>query len=211
MSRNKYPEETFRKIIEVSTELFMTKGYDNTSMQDIVEKLGMTKGAIYHHFPSKEVLLEQVCENYYSKQNWFLQIQKCTHLSGLEKLQALFSHELLDQEKIKMDRMTKHMFEDRTILVERIKAGVQEASPCIEALIKEGISDGSIQTDFAKEIAEVLLILINFWINPTVFVSSKEEYKQKVLFLKEVLDKLGVPILTSELLEASISYYDSTM
>ena len=55
MARNKYPEVTVEKILEVSQRLFMEKGYDNTTIQDIVNELGgLTKGDMYHHFKSKE-------------------------------------------------------------------------------------------------------------------------------------------------------------
>lgn len=55
MARNKYPEITVEKILEAAQKLFFEKGYDNTTIQDIVDKLGgLTKGAIYHHFKSKE-------------------------------------------------------------------------------------------------------------------------------------------------------------
>ena len=48
MARNKYPEETKKKILEVARELFYIKGYDNTTIQDIVDNLGgLTKGVIY--------------------------------------------------------------------------------------------------------------------------------------------------------------------
>ena len=56
MARNKYPEVTVEKILEVSQRLFLTNGYDNTTIQDIVEELGgLTRGAIYHHFKSMGV------------------------------------------------------------------------------------------------------------------------------------------------------------
>ena len=55
MSRNKYPEVTVEKILDVSQRLFYEKGYEKTSIQDIVNELGgLSKGAIYHHFKSKE-------------------------------------------------------------------------------------------------------------------------------------------------------------
>ena len=58
MARNKYPEITVEKILEVSQRLFMEKGYDNTTIQDIVNELGgLTKGAIYHHSNRKRKLL----------------------------------------------------------------------------------------------------------------------------------------------------------
>ena len=46
MARNKYPEQTVEKILEVSLKLFSEKGYEKTTMQDIVNALGMSKGAI---------------------------------------------------------------------------------------------------------------------------------------------------------------------
>ena len=61
MARNKYPEETVQRILEIAFHLFTTKGYEKTSIQDIVDALGMSKGAIYHHFKSKEEILLRLC------------------------------------------------------------------------------------------------------------------------------------------------------
>ena len=49
MARNKHPEETVAKILDVSMRLFTEQGYEHTTIQDIVDALGMSKGAIYHH------------------------------------------------------------------------------------------------------------------------------------------------------------------
>ena len=46
MARNKYPQRTVEKILEVSLALFNEKGYEKTTIQDIVNALGMSKGAI---------------------------------------------------------------------------------------------------------------------------------------------------------------------
>ena len=49
MARNRNPHETRKKILEVSKDLFLEKGFDNTSIQDIIDGLGgLTKGVIYH-------------------------------------------------------------------------------------------------------------------------------------------------------------------
>ena len=54
MARNKHPEETVNLILDVAFRLFMEKGYENTSIQDIIHGLGgLSKGAIYHHFKSQ--------------------------------------------------------------------------------------------------------------------------------------------------------------
>ena len=47
MARNKYPEVTVEKILDVAHRLFLEKGYDNTTIQDIVDNLdGLSKGAV---------------------------------------------------------------------------------------------------------------------------------------------------------------------
>ena len=54
MSRNKYPEQTVERILDAAQRLFLEKGNEATTIQDIVDELGgLTKGAIYHHFKSK--------------------------------------------------------------------------------------------------------------------------------------------------------------
>ena len=71
MARNKHPEETVRKILDVSLRLFQEKGYEATTIQDIVDALGMSKGAIYHHFNSKEAILDRISEQYYRDLGWY--------------------------------------------------------------------------------------------------------------------------------------------
>lgn len=50
-------EDTRRRILDAATELFNERGYAGTSIRDITERLGMTKGALYYHFASKDELL----------------------------------------------------------------------------------------------------------------------------------------------------------
>jgi len=46
----------------VAAGLFATKGYSATSTRELSDALGITKGTFYHHFPSKEELLMQICD-----------------------------------------------------------------------------------------------------------------------------------------------------
>ena len=56
MARNKHPEETVQRILTTASKLFLEKGYEKTSLQDIIRETGLSKGAIYHHFSSKEAI-----------------------------------------------------------------------------------------------------------------------------------------------------------
>ena len=50
------------KILETAEKLFFEKGFDHTSVQDILDELKLSKGGFYHHFPSKEAVMAEVCE-----------------------------------------------------------------------------------------------------------------------------------------------------
>jgi len=54
--------DTREEILEVALELFATKGYEQTSLREIAERLNITKAALYYHFPSKDELLGDVLE-----------------------------------------------------------------------------------------------------------------------------------------------------
>ena len=57
---NKNETASFRtrnKIIEIARQKFVAKGFYNTSLQEIVEEIGLTRGAFYHHFKNKEEIL----------------------------------------------------------------------------------------------------------------------------------------------------------
>jgi len=55
--------ETREHIIQVAGRLFLQSNYDGVSIHDITQAVGMTKGALYHHFTSKEQLFEEVAHN----------------------------------------------------------------------------------------------------------------------------------------------------
>lgn len=96
MARNKHPEETVNLILETAARLFMEKGYEHTSIQDIINNLGgLSKGAIYHHFKSKEDILVAVTDRITAESNKMLaDICSRPDLNGKEKLKAIFKESI---------------------------------------------------------------------------------------------------------------------
>ena len=91
MARNKYPEETVNRILDTAMRLFMEKGYEHTTIQDIVDQLDVTKGAVYHHFKSKEDILNAAIDRESEPlMRLLVQIRDDPRMTGLEKMQALF-------------------------------------------------------------------------------------------------------------------------
>ena len=55
-------ESTRLEILQVADRLFCSKGYDQTSVQDILDIIHGSKGGFYHHFPSKDAVLQTLCQ-----------------------------------------------------------------------------------------------------------------------------------------------------
>ena len=86
-----------------------------------------------------------------------------------------------------------HYWKNPHILASTIQSNRKYLSPCFRKLIQEGIDDGSIKTKYAKELSE-LLPLMELWMMPSVFPASDEEIKHKFEFLKNMFEKMGLPI-----------------
>ena len=70
-----------------------------------------------------------------------------------------------------------------------------------QELIEEGIKDGSIKTEHAKLLAELFVLLTNFWSIPTIYPMTQEETWEKFLMIKTIMDKLGLPVIDDEFVE----------
>src|SRR5699024_4703359 len=107
MARNKYPEVTVEKILDVAQRLFLEKGYDNTTIQDIVDGLGgLTKGAIYHHFKSKEEIIEALGDKLFFDNNPFVTVQKQKSLNGLQKMREVIKLNHVDIDRTELGKQS---------------------------------------------------------------------------------------------------------
>ena len=211
MARNKHPEETVEKILDVSMRLFTEKGYEHTTIQDIVDALGMSKGAIYHHFKSKEDILDRINDRYYEDLDWFPELDKIPGENGLEKLRYAFRHFLTDPAKRKVDRLViGYVVKNPKITLLTLESTFRDAAPYVEKIISLGISDGSIQgMEYPHEVAEVLMLLTNVWTG--MFAGSQEDFARKLRFSAEFLARFNLPVLDEQLQADALNYYDQVI
>lgn len=208
MARNKYPEETIKKILDISLRLFESKGYEKTSIQDIVEQLGMSKGAIYHHFKNKEEILERLCHQVYYNLDWYKKICQDKVLNGMEKLRQMFLFEISDRQKVTLDVVTQPSKVDPRMLMEHVKMSVEAFAPMLRVVIEQGVQDGSIHTMQPREASEVIILLMNLWVNPVLFRVDRERFLAKMKFYGQLLDGVGIPLIDEMFMESAMRYYD---
>lgn len=207
VARNKYPEETIERILDVSLELFIQKGYENTSIQDIVNNLGgLSKDAIYHHFKSKEEILEAVSKRIYSStKTSMLSIINSRELTGLKKLRKIFKYSIENSNQDLMFPDSPKLLDNPNLLVMQMKELMEDIVPnYMQPIIEQGLQDGSIKTDYPKELAEVIILLFNIWINPLVYDVPVEELINKIKFCDILFKGMGIDILNENMCEKII-------
>ena len=79
---------------------------------------------------------------------------------------------------------------------------IDEVAPnYILPIIRQGISDGTIEAEYPEQLAELILLAANVWMNPMIFDSSVEESCRKFMVFARMLQGFGLDILDDEILE----------
>lgn len=208
MARNKYPEVTVEKILEVSQRLFTEKGYDDTTIQDIVNELGgLTKGAIYHHFKSKEEIMDALGEKMFFDNNPFTLVKQRKDLNGLQKMREVIKINHADVDRAELSKHTLPVLKNPRILAGMIDTDRRLIAPLWLELIEEGQRDGSIHTDYAKELSELIPLLTNLWLAPSVYPASVDEVMRKFTCICTILEVMGVSLLDDEIKKMAEHYF----
>lgn len=138
---SKPPQERKKEIMDTALELFMKNGYENTSVGDIVEKLGVAQGLFYYYFKSKDEVfraaMEQLADDFAGRLVFIVQdsiplmVKIDKVLTCMSDLIAESEHSLMDQthlaEHLDMDnRLSIHvaqlLIDPITVMLEELKA-----------------------------------------------------------------------------------------
>ncbi len=204
MARNKYPEETVNLILETAMKLFAEKGYEHTSIQDIINNLGgLSKGAIYLHFRSKEDILDAVTTKMSEQSNKMLfEIQNCPGLTGKEKLRKLLVESLNRSVHDEIFAAAPNIGDSPALVFSILRGTIDYTAPVyVLPIIEQGIADGSIQTEYPKELAELVLLVGNIWLDPMIFDDDPEGIYRKCKMYDQMLRAFGLDILDESVFE----------
>ncbi len=205
MPRKNHPRQTIENIISISAKLFAEQGYDRTSMQDIVDALGMSKGAIFHHFHSKEDIFHAVMERQFEQiietvDQWLAEMHG---LTAQEKLRCLLKRNLTDEKVIKdSGNMITSAIGSPHLKLAFIQDNLKKLAPIIATVIREGMEDGSVVTAFPDECAEVFLLLFNFWCDTDLFQGDLPAVRKRLQFSQHLMRQVGVDIVEDATIEA---------
>lgn len=156
-------EETRNHILETATQLFSKTGYDATGVADICLAAGVSKGAFYHHFPSKQAVFMELLNSYLNRIDSGFKLmrkedvdvpQSILNMAGLAGLlfQTADIHLSIFLEFWTQANHDPHIWEAAIAPYRRYQS-------YFTSLIQEGIDEGSIQPVNAELAARVLVSL----------------------------------------------------
>jgi len=163
------------EIVKTARYLFQTKEYDKTTMQDVMDQLGIAKGTIYHYFKSKEELLEAVIVDIVDENIEQMQLAKMEmNGNALEKIRILIG---LGSVAANNSEVLNHLHQPgNTGMHARLLAvALIKQAPLYSELIRQGCEEGVFQTDFPLECAEFILSAIQFLTDPGIYPWTQED------------------------------------
>lgn len=203
MPRHDPDQKTKQNILETAMRLFTEKGLENVNVEDVVKEVGVTRGAFYHYFKSREELIASVMYKSFEYDNPYLLADKQEGLNALEKFRfiaklSLRSHlDTSDSMKAQMKKLANNpvVFKNEMIFQVNVMAAY------MEKLLIEGNKDGSMNVAFPKQTSQTIAWLVASWLSPYAFEVSYEEYVDKVLFFEHLSTLVGFPIMDEEMKE----------
>lgn len=203
MLNNNSSNQTYEDILSTAYSFFIEKGYEKTSVQDIINELGISKGAIYHYFKSKEEILQSILFSEREKANTYLDklIQEVDGYNSREKIKHILNRLLSDEKINTTNRFLLNQTNNSKAIMQNIIQTVNIDSIKFFELIQDGVEDGSLNTNFPKECSELLLLLCNIWLNPVLFNRTYEETINRFIFIQFTMKQLGIDVIDNELLD----------
>jgi AcrR family transcriptional regulator len=162
----KAPAVRREELVDCAQRLFLGRGYEKTTINDVIAATGLSKGAFYHHFRSKEDLLQAIAERFARESLAFVTaLQRDPSLDALKRLNSLLA--LSRDWKLEHIRDLRAMFTtllrpENAMLYHRIVEAVFGVlAPALASIIEQGIAEGRFDVADARTAADTLLWLGN--------------------------------------------------
>jgi len=161
----KGPLVRHNEILDTAQRLVYTRGYEQMTIQDILDELHISKGAFYHYFDSKQALLEALTERLLGEAESILTpIRDDPQRSAIEKLNAYFDSGMSwkTAQKAYMLALVRGWYSDDNAIVRQklTHDGYARIAPFIETILVQGVQEGSISIPYPRQTAQVVVALM---------------------------------------------------
>jgi AcrR family transcriptional regulator len=162
MRVTKEAEERRNEILDAADELFGNKGFDGTSTQDILDKVGIARGTLYYHFKSKEEIMDAIIERH--------EIRLLNTAQAIAADKSIPIIERIIRVVVSMNisgggskEVMEHIHKPQNAMMHQKiqKVMINGITPILTEIILEGIEQGLFSTPFPYECMEMLVSYAN--------------------------------------------------
>lgn len=191
----KEAEERKNEILDAAGELFAQKGFDGTSTNDILEKVGIARGTLYYHFGSKEEIMDELIGR--TTDRIIVSAKKAAADKSIpiseRMLQVVLALRISDG---RGQELIKQMHKPQNALMHQKvqKATLKGVTPILTEVIQDGIKEGLFHTPYPYECMEMVMTYVNtvFDGDDTVEMTEEEHRQRLQAFIFNVERMLGV-------------------
>jgi AcrR family transcriptional regulator len=179
-----------QEIVATARQLFQVNEYEQTTMQDVMGRLGIAKGTIYHYFKSKEELLEAVVENIVEEDFVRKQILlKETRGNAIERIRILTS---VDSMAVDHSEILEHLHRPGNLgmHIRQLAVTLTRQAPLYADLIRQGCVEGLFQTDHPLECAEFILSAIQFLTDMGIYPWAQEDLVRRAMAFPTIIETM---------------------
>ncbi|USK42149.1 TetR/AcrR family transcriptional regulator [Cytobacillus oceanisediminis] len=177
----KEAEERRNEILDAADELFGQKGFDGTSTNDILEKVGIARGTLYYHFKSKEDILDSLVDRYSVRLLGSAQeIAADESIPVVERIiRVVISINLSGGSS---QEIMEHIHKPQNALMHKKieKVIINGVTPILTGIIQEGIEQGLFNTPYPYECMEMIVTYANTVFDDDMVEMTYEERASRI-------------------------------
>lgn len=188
----KLHEERRDEILDVSERMFLTEGYDRTSVADLIEAVGIAKGTFYYYFASKEEVMDAVVRRFIDREGARLQaIADLPAKTALQKLELLFAASRPDRDHVeKVEMLDRIHHTDAELHMKSISLSIRKIVPILESVLLQGNAEGVFRVERTHVTAELAVAGIQFLFNDGFFPDDEEKNYDRLCDFVDLLEEL---------------------
>jgi AcrR family transcriptional regulator len=188
--QTKKSRERRQEILKAAQILFHIKGFQNTSINDIMKHIGAAKGVFYYYFETKEQVLDTLVDMLINETVVAMSIVlERADMNALQKLKYILQEEF----RISMENITPdyhiHNIKNVDMHQKIFVSMVNKQAPLIGQIVEQGIQEGIFKTKYPLEVSEIIIAGTHFITDLGIFDWNKEEYLRRIRASEELIEK----------------------
>ncbi len=186
----KDPETRRAEIITAARRLFATKEYEKTTMQDVIDEIGIAKGTIYYYFKSKEELLDAVINQ--MGDEMVEQMQSALDNgkgNAIEMFQQLIAAGNIAEENPEIMEQL-HNPRNAGMHAAMMAVAIKRSAPLYAKVVEKGCAEGLFTTANPLETSEFILTSIQFLMDTGIYQWSQEDLMRRAMALPGIIETM---------------------